>query len=148
MLDCYNVLYWELYIFKKYCQVNLNWMNNKNISCEFVSHTQQLLFNEGIPASTINRATLVGPPAPIVIERLLPRSEMRESVDSVTSSFSFTTLSEERLQAAIKLAKRDLRRRHLESLSKLSAKPSQEASAFETSDVELFQVNMLIMQSS
>uniref|UniRef100_A0A3Q4I7Q8 Uncharacterized protein n=1 Tax=Neolamprologus brichardi TaxID=32507 RepID=A0A3Q4I7Q8_NEOBR len=99
-----------------------------------------LLFNDTVPASTRNRATHVGLPAPIVIERLLPVSHIKENVDSARSSFSFTTLSEERLQAAVKQAKRDLRRRRLESLTKLSAKPSQEASLFETSDVELRQM--------
>uniref|UniRef100_A0A3Q2Q7E2 Si:dkey-243i1.1 n=1 Tax=Fundulus heteroclitus TaxID=8078 RepID=A0A3Q2Q7E2_FUNHE len=89
--------------------------------------------------NVINRATRVGPPAPIVIERLLPCSEMRESAESLKSSHSFTVLSEERLQAAVKLAKRDLRRRHLESLAKSSPKSVQEASVFETSDVELLQ---------
>ncbi|XP_013767912.1 protein moonraker isoform X1 [Pundamilia nyererei] len=103
-----------------------------------ISHTK-LLFNDTVPASTRNRATHVGLPVPIVIERLLPVSEVKENVDSARSSFSFTTLSEERLQAAVKQAKRDLRRRRLESLTKLSAKPSQEASLFETSDVELRQ---------
>ncbi|XP_061575600.1 protein moonraker isoform X2 [Cololabis saira] len=99
----------------------------------------KLLFNEGIPASALNRATLVGPPAPIVIERWLPRSEMCESDNSTSSSFSFTTISEERLQAAINLAKRDLRRRHRESLRKLSAEPLEDDSLFETSGVEPFQ---------
>uniref|UniRef100_A0A3B3UR05 KIAA0753 ortholog n=1 Tax=Poecilia latipinna TaxID=48699 RepID=A0A3B3UR05_9TELE len=101
-----------------------------------------LLFNEAIPVSVVNRATRVGPPAPIVIERLLPRLEMRESTDSLRSSRSsrsFTVLSEERLQAAVKLAKRDLRRRHLGSLAKTSPKHLQDASLFETSDVELLQ---------
>ncbi|KAM7412894.1 hypothetical protein PAMA_020331 [Pampus argenteus] len=99
----------------------------------------KLLFNEAIPAITSNRATRVVPPAPIVIEKLLPLSEERENVDSTRSSFSFTTLTEERLQAAVKLAKRDLRRRHLESLNKSPVRPSQEVSLFETSDVELLQ---------
>lgn len=93
-----------------------------------------------MPASTGNRATRVPPPAPIVIEKLLPLSEERENVDSTRSSFSFTALSEERLQAAVKLAKRDLRRRHLVSLNQSPARPSQEVSLFETSDVELLQV--------
>lgn len=105
-----------------------------------MSYTQQLLFNEAIPASTSNRATRVRQPAPIVIERLLPLSEEREKVDSTRSSISFTTLSEERLQAAVQLAKRDVRRRRLESLIKSPAKPTQEASLLETSDVELLQV--------
>lgn len=99
----------------------------------------KLLFNEAIPLNVINRATRVGPPAPIVIERYRPRSGMRENADSPKSSRSFTVLSEERLQAAVKLAKRDLRRRHIESLAKTSPKPLQEASVFETSDVELLQ---------
>ncbi|XP_033486513.1 protein moonraker isoform X1 [Epinephelus lanceolatus] len=103
-----------------------------------MSHTK-LLFNEAVPASTSNRATYVRPPAPIVIERLLPLPEENEKVDSTRSSISFTTLSEERLRAAVQLAKRDLRRRRLESLTKSPAKPSQEASLLETSDVELLQ---------
>ncbi|KAK9521055.1 hypothetical protein VZT92_020894 [Zoarces viviparus] len=102
----------------------------------------KLLFNEAFPASTSNRATHVYPPAPIVIERLLPPpppSEERENVESARSSISFTALSEERLQAAVRLAKRDMRRRRLESLTKSPAKPSQEASVHQTSDVELLQ---------
>ncbi|XP_075956380.1 protein moonraker isoform X2 [Anarhichas minor] len=101
----------------------------------------KLLFNEAFPASTSNRATHVYPPAPIVIERLLllPPSEEHENVESAISSISFTTLSEERLRAAVRLAKRDMRRRRLESLTKSPAKPSQEASVHETSDVELLQ---------
>ncbi|XP_062275111.1 protein moonraker isoform X1 [Scomber scombrus] len=99
----------------------------------------KLLFNEAMPASTSKRATRVAPPAPIVIEKLLPLSEERENVDSTRSSFSFTALSEDRLQAAVKLAKRDLRRRHLVSLNQSPARPSQEVSLFETSDVELLQ---------
>ncbi|XP_029301418.1 protein moonraker [Cottoperca gobio] len=95
----------------------------------------KLLFNEAIPASTSNRATHVRLPAPIVIERLLPLSQEREKVDSTRSSISFTTLSEERLRSAVQLAKRDLRRRRLE----FPAKPTQEASLLETSDVELLQ---------
>ncbi|KAM3616117.1 uncharacterized protein V6R79_012515 [Siganus canaliculatus] len=102
----------------------------------------RLLFNDAIPASSSNRATHVRLPAPIVIERLLPLSERRENVESVrssTSSISFSTLSEERLNAAVQLAKRDLRRRRLGSLTKSPSKPSQEVTVFETSDVELLQ---------
>ncbi|XP_040901434.1 protein moonraker isoform X3 [Toxotes jaculatrix] len=99
----------------------------------------KLLFNEAIPASTSNRASHVRPPAPIVIEKLLPMSEERETMGSSRSSINFTALSEDSLQAAVKLAKRDLRRRRLESLIKSPAKPSQEASLLETSDAELLQ---------
>ncbi|MEQ2264113.1 hypothetical protein XENORESO_019503 [Xenotaenia resolanae] len=113
--------------------------NVKNHDSTTRTSQTKLLFNEAIPLNVINRATRVDPPAPILIERLLPCSEMHESDDSLKSSHSFTVLSEDRLQAAVKLAKRDLRRRHLVSLAKTSPKPFQEASVFETSDVELLQ---------
>nr|XP_046245426.1 protein moonraker isoform X2 [Scatophagus argus] len=103
-----------------------------------ISQTK-LLFNEAIPASASNRATRTCPPAPIVIERLLLQSGEHESVNSAQSSISFTTLSEERLHAAVQLAKRDMRRRRLESQAKSPSKPSQEASHLETNDVELLQ---------
>ncbi|XP_020509690.2 protein moonraker isoform X2 [Labrus bergylta] len=100
----------------------------------------KLLFNEAIPASTGRRATHVRPPAPIVIERLLPPpTEESGKMDSARSSISFTTLSEERLHAAVQLAKRDLRRRRRKSLTKSPPKPSQEPSLLYTSDVELLQ---------
>ncbi|KAM4589494.1 protein moonraker isoform 2-T2 [Fundulus diaphanus] len=123
---------------RNWVSIDSNRHANNHDSAARTSKTK-LLFNESIPLSVINRATRVGPPAPIVIERLLPCSEMRESAESLKSSHSFTVLSEERLQAAVKLAKRDLRRRHLESLAKSSPKSVQEASVFETSDVELLQ---------
>ncbi|KAM6987403.1 protein moonraker [Tautogolabrus adspersus] len=99
----------------------------------------KLLFNEAIPATTGRRATHVRPPAPIVIERLLPLTEESGKMDSTRSSISFTALSEERLQAAVQLAKRDLRRRRRKSLTKSPPKPSQELSLVDTSDVELLQ---------
>uniref|UniRef100_A0A3P9M173 Si:dkey-243i1.1 n=1 Tax=Oryzias latipes TaxID=8090 RepID=A0A3P9M173_ORYLA len=101
--------------------------------------TNKLLFNEAIPANAINRATRVGPPAPIVIEKLLPRTEEAENGRSSRSSLGFTALSEERLQAAVKLAKKDLRRRRFESHANIGFKPLQEISYFETSDVELLE---------
>ena len=106
-----------------------------------VFYTPQLLFNEAIPASARNRATHVHPPAPIVIERLLLLSEEQGDVNSARSSISFTALSEERLHAAVQLAKRDLRRRRLESLTKSSTRVSKEAPLPEVSGVERLQVN-------
>ncbi|KAM9852885.1 protein moonraker [Aulostomus maculatus] len=100
----------------------------------------KLLFNEAVPANTWNRATCVGPPSAIVIEKLLPLSGERENVENVDdtrSSFNFSYLSEERLRAAIQLAKRDVRRRHFLS-TKSPPKPSQDVS-FETNDVEVLQ---------
>lgn len=105
-----------------------------------VFYATQLLFNEAIPASASNRATHAGPPAPIVIERLLPPSEERVNMESARSSISFTAVSEEKLHAAVQLAKRDVRRRRFQSLTGSPAKALQEASLLEGSGVELLQV--------
>lgn len=73
-----------------------------------------------------------------MIERLgpLPPSEDRENIKSPGSSISFTALSEERLQAAVKLAKRDMRHRRHKLLPKSPDVTPQETSALETSDAE------------
>ncbi|XP_056139948.1 protein moonraker [Lampris incognitus] len=99
----------------------------------------KLLFNEAIPARTYNRATHVCLPAPIVIEKLIPQFEEQENVSSNRSSLSFSALSEERLLAAVKLAKRDLRRRHHESLKSSLVKTSQEKSPQDASYVDFLQ---------
>ncbi|KAM9801684.1 protein moonraker [Neosynchiropus ocellatus] len=76
----------------------------------------KLLFNDDIPARTSNRATRVASPSVIVIEKLLPNSRERQhNVDSNQSSFSFTVLSEESVNNAVMLAKRDLRNMRLHS---------------------------------
>ncbi|XP_028321430.1 protein moonraker isoform X2 [Gouania willdenowi] len=95
----------------------------------------QLLFTE-VPSSSGNRVTRVGLPAPIVIERLLPVPEAPEDDERPRSSITFTAVSEERLQAAVKLAQRDLRRGFLDLQPKAFSGVSQEASQFETSEVE------------
>lgn len=71
---------------------------------------------------------------PVLIERLLPIPD--ESVGNPQSSIQFSVLSEERLNAAVKLAKRDLRKWHRQSLTKSPANTSQEV----TSDEEELQV--------
>uniref|UniRef100_A0A8C9WLK2 Si:dkey-243i1.1 n=1 Tax=Scleropages formosus TaxID=113540 RepID=A0A8C9WLK2_SCLFO len=60
-------------------------------------------------------------PSPIVIEKLGPKVEaaVNDGEASTCSSMCFSVLSEERLEAAVRLAKRDLRRRRLESILKL-----------------------------
>lgn len=112
-----------------------DWVNSSYNPAAGMSKSK-LLFNEAVPASASNRASHVGPPAPIVIERLLPLSEIPENLDSTKSSSGFTALSEERLQAAVKLAKRDLQRRRLECSARSSVKHPQEATLFETTEVE------------
>ncbi|XP_053729802.1 protein moonraker isoform X1 [Synchiropus splendidus] len=80
-----------------------------------ISQTK-LLFNEDILARTSNRATRVASPSVIVIEKLLPNSRERQhNVDSNQSSFGFTVLSEESVNNAVLLAKRDLRNMRLHS---------------------------------
>ncbi|XP_042564611.1 protein moonraker isoform X1 [Clupea harengus] len=76
----------------------------------------KLLFNEAIPLHPSNRETRVGPPAPIVIEKFVPRATEHTDGDSCNSSLRFSVLSEERLQTAVRLAKRDIRRRRQQSL--------------------------------
>ncbi|XP_064159705.1 protein moonraker isoform X2 [Anguilla rostrata] len=83
----------------------------------------QLLFNKALPASTSNRVTHVNPPAPIVIEKLVTGRTSQNGSDSVRSSLCFSALSEERLQAAVRLARRDLQRRRQESI--LGSPPQQ-----------------------
>lgn len=63
-----------------------------------------------------NRETRVCPPAPIVIEKFVQRAQEHTDGDSCGSSLRFSVLSEERLQTAVRLAKRDLRRRRQQSL--------------------------------
>ena len=104
-----------------------------------------MLFNETIPSSSSNRASRAGPPSPIVIEKLVPRSEEPERPGSSRSSVNFSTLSEERLMAAVRLAKRDLRRRRQETLrcSAAARPPSEEESAQDTSSMDSEQVGTL-----
>ncbi|XP_041728974.1 protein moonraker isoform X5 [Coregonus clupeaformis] len=96
----------------------------------------QLLFNAAMPANAYNRATQVGPPAPIVIEKLMPWVEKRDDLDSTGSSLCFSALSEERLLAAVRLAKRDLRKRRQESLNSSPIRPQPEETTPIKSNVE------------
>lgn len=75
--------------------------------------------------SVLNRATGVGPPSPIVIEKLIPRLERQDDLESCSSSLRLSVLSEERLQAAVRLARRDLRRKRQESISRSSLEPAE-----------------------
>ncbi|XP_029373672.1 protein moonraker isoform X2 [Echeneis naucrates] len=86
--------------------------------------------------STRNRSYV---PTGLSRTKLLPLTEECENMKSTRSSISFTVLSEERLQEAVELAKRDLRRRRFQSLIRSPVKPSQEAFFLETSDIELLQ---------
>ncbi|CAB1347943.1 unnamed protein product [Coregonus sp. 'balchen'] len=89
-----------------------------------------------MPANAYNRATQVGPPAPIVIEKLMPWVEKRDDLDSTGSSLCFSALSEERLLAAVRLAKRDLRKRRQESLNSSPIRPQPEETTPIKSNVE------------
>uniref|UniRef100_A0A667YDC5 Uncharacterized protein n=1 Tax=Myripristis murdjan TaxID=586833 RepID=A0A667YDC5_9TELE len=108
-------------------------LSNRGTVTPGLSQTKVTL-NRAMPASVCNRATRVGRPGPIVIEKLIPRLEEQENVDSSSrSSISFSALSEERLRAAVKLAKRDLRWRRHESLKKSPLKLPQEDPQLDTS---------------
>ncbi|XP_069040554.1 protein moonraker isoform X2 [Lepisosteus oculatus] len=85
-------------------------------------HQTQLRFNRAVPAAHSNLTARFHSPAPIVIEKLTPpgatmaSGQGADSVSSSQSSLRFSVVSEERLQQAVRLAQRDLRRRHQESL--------------------------------
>ncbi|MBN3318883.1 MOONR protein, partial [Atractosteus spatula] len=82
----------------------------------------QLRFNRAVPAAHSNLTARFHSPAPIVIEKLTPPGATMasgrgaDSVSSSQSSLRFSVVSEERLQQAVRLAQRDLRRGHQESL--------------------------------
>ncbi|KFV93421.1 Uncharacterized protein KIAA0753, partial [Eurypyga helias] len=78
----------------------------------------QLQFNRSVPAVPENLALRFSNPRPIVIEKLKASRDQRNVAGSedpsIRSSGMFSAVSEERLKLAIQLAKRDIKRRHLE----------------------------------
>ncbi|KAM6315672.1 protein moonraker isoform 1-T3 [Podargus strigoides] len=82
----------------------------------------QLQFNRNVPAVPENLAFRLSNPRPIIIEKLKASNDQRNlggSEDpSIRSSGMFSVVSEERLKWAIQLAKRDIKRRHLEAQMK------------------------------
>ncbi|XP_074778637.1 protein moonraker isoform X4 [Athene noctua] len=78
----------------------------------------QLQFNRNVPAVPENLALRFSNPRPIIIEKLKAPGDQKNldgSEDpSIRSSGMFSVISEERLKLAIQLAKRDIKRRHLE----------------------------------
>ncbi|NXI66501.1 MOONR protein, partial [Anseranas semipalmata] len=78
----------------------------------------QLQFNRSVPAVPENLALRFSNPCPIIIEKLKPPNDQRNLAgsddSSVRSSGMFSVVSEERLKLAIQLAKRDIKRKHLE----------------------------------
>jgi hypothetical protein len=74
-----------------------------------------------------------------VIEKLMPWVEKRDDLDSTCSSLCFSALSEERLLAAVRLAKRDLKKRRQESLNSSPVRPQPEETTPIKNNVE--QVN-------
>lgn len=79
---------------------------------------EQLQFNRNVPAVPENLALRFSNPRPITIEKLKASNDRRDlpgSGDpSIRSSGMFSVISEERLKFAMQLAKRDIKRRHLE----------------------------------
>ncbi|KAK7883103.1 hypothetical protein WMY93_029277 [Mugilogobius chulae] len=124
---------------KEWVVVNPNRSVNESKETSPSKTGSKLLFNDAIPACTNNRATCVDPPTSVVIEKLMPLPEECTFEDHSKSSISFTVLSEEQLSAAVKQAKRDLRRRRLDSLNKSLLKQMQKPSLLETSEIELLQ---------
>ncbi|XP_068271522.1 protein moonraker isoform X4 [Nyctibius grandis] len=78
----------------------------------------QLQFNRHVPAVPENLGLIFSNPRPIIIEKLKASNDQRNLAGSedpsIRSSGMFSVVSEERLKLAIQLAKRDIKRRHLE----------------------------------
>ncbi|TFK12886.1 hepatocyte nuclear factor 3-alpha [Platysternon megacephalum] len=78
----------------------------------------QLQFNRNVPAAPENLAVRFSSPRPIIIEKLKPPDGQRDlgggDDTNLRSSVTFSVISEEKLKLAIQLAKRDVKRRHLE----------------------------------
>ncbi|XP_053941274.1 protein moonraker isoform X2 [Cuculus canorus] len=78
----------------------------------------QLQFNRNVPAVPENLALRFSHPRPIIIEKLKASNDRRNLTGSedlsVRSSGMFSVVSEERLKLAVQLAKKDIKRRHLE----------------------------------
>ncbi|PKU40884.1 protein moonraker isoform x1 [Limosa lapponica baueri] len=78
----------------------------------------QLQFNRNVPAVPENLALRFSSPRPIIIEKLKASNDQRNQPGSgdpsIRSSSMFSVISEERLKLAVQLAKRDIKRRHLE----------------------------------
>ncbi|KAM9117655.1 protein moonraker isoform 2-T3 [Pangshura tecta] len=78
----------------------------------------QLQFNRNVPAAPENLAVRFSSPHPIIIEKLKPPDGQRDlgggDDTNLRSSVAFSVISEEKLKLAIQLAKRDVKRRHLE----------------------------------
>ncbi|XP_075710366.1 protein moonraker [Rhinoderma darwinii] len=80
----------------------------------------QLRFNLDVPIHPTNLATQYTNPSPIIIEKIsTPRNKYSDHLPaedflrSSYSSLSLSVVSEERLNLAVQLAKRDVKRRHL-----------------------------------
>ncbi|XP_078535457.1 protein moonraker [Lissotriton helveticus] len=85
----------------------------------FQHRQMQLQFNRNVPTLPSNLAFRYSIPNPIVIEKLRRSNEhTRDDIDgdgrSSNNSTPFSVVSEENLNLAIKLAKRDIKRRNLE----------------------------------
>ncbi|XP_072210024.1 protein moonraker [Excalfactoria chinensis] len=78
----------------------------------------QLQFNKNVPAFPENLSLRFSNPHPIIIEKLKSSNDQRNLAGSddpsIRSSGMFSVISEERLKLAVHLAKRDIKRRHLE----------------------------------
>ncbi|XP_073718819.1 protein moonraker isoform X2 [Misgurnus anguillicaudatus] len=105
--------------------VNREWIKKGPSVFQIHGLQTQLQFSDTVAPSVYNRATRVRPPSPILIEKLAHRTQGQDDVESCTSSLRLSVLSEERLQAAVRLARRDLSRKRQESVSRLSLEPAE-----------------------
>ncbi|XP_034041231.1 protein moonraker isoform X2 [Thalassophryne amazonica] len=84
----------------------------------------------------LTSVTCDNPPAAVIIEKLLRKSDKQQNTNRPMSNIKFTIISEERMQAAVTLAKRDLRRWRLEAVKKSSVISSHENSVLSVDEMD------------
>ncbi|XP_060704454.1 protein moonraker isoform X2 [Hemiscyllium ocellatum] len=92
----------------------------RNVQSGSQFYKNQLKFNKDALSTVSNLAATVTEPRPIIIEKLRQPCDLHVQNDaqSMSNSVPFSSVSEERLNMAVRMAKRDLKKGHLEEQMK------------------------------
>ncbi|XP_043574442.1 protein moonraker [Chiloscyllium plagiosum] len=92
----------------------------RNVQSGSQFYKNQLKFNKDTLSTVSNLAATVTEPRPIVIEKLRQPCDphVQNDAQSMSNSVPFSSVSEERLNMAVRMAKRDIKKGHLEEQMK------------------------------
>ncbi|XP_072445737.1 protein moonraker isoform X2 [Chiloscyllium punctatum] len=92
----------------------------RNVQSGSQFYKNQLKFNKDTLSTISNLAATVTEPRPIVIEKLRQPCDphVQNDAQSMSNSVPFSSVSEERLNMAVRMAKRDVKKGHLEAQMK------------------------------